>query len=301
MEEWSQWKARWRGSRGWMWGQCRRSQTGSQTPRIRGHIGFPTLHVRSIRDGKPHPVEARGVSNLTMEGCAGFTAALQGAPGPPAPCYRGIHGCPPLVTGRIYCPVFLGHLSLCHCLVHFPPPPSQPLHHQQLPQHHPELLRTPCQLPHPVSHLSGCSRGRILKRRRLRADHDVFEFFAEGVAALRHSAPHLRSLGLARQRVANEHQLVRAEDDELAVCHEYLGWLVGVDGGEEGVDGVGHRGDILLALLLVEEEELPVAMAQFGGGGTSRAVLGQLVGQWVVWGRDPARHVIVDWSADFLL
>lgn len=62
---------------------------------------------------------------------------------------------------------------------------------------------------------------------------------------------------------------MRAEDDKLAVCHKDLGRLVGVDGGKEGVDGVGHRGNVLLALLLVEEEELAVAVAELGGGGTS--------------------------------
>lgn len=29
------------------------------------------LHVKRISDGKPHPVEARRVSNLTLEGCTG--------------------------------------------------------------------------------------------------------------------------------------------------------------------------------------------------------------------------------------
>ncbi len=93
---------------------------------------------------------------------------------------------------------------------------------------------------------------------------------------------------------------MRAEDDELAVRHEDLGWLVRVDRSEEGVDGIGHRGNVLLTLLLIEEQELPVAVTQFGGRGASRAILGQLVGQRVVRGRDPARHVIVDWPADFL-
>lgn len=207
--------------------------------------------------------------------------------------YRVVH---PLLQGG-----FTAHVPGTSEFVSlFASPPRLPLHHEQLSQHHPELLRTPCQLPHPLSHLSGCSGGRILKRRRLCTDHNVFEFFAEGVAALGHPGPHLRRPGLARQRVANEHQLVRAEDDKLAVRHEDLGWLVGVDGSEEGVDGIGHRGDVLLTLLLIEEEELPVAVAQFGGRGASRAILGQLIGQRVMRGRDPARHVIVDWPADFL-
>lgn len=91
-----------------------------------------------------------------------------------------------------------------------------------------------------------------------------------------------------------------AENDELAVRHKDLGRLVGVDGSEEGVNGVGHCRYILLALFLVEEEELPVAVAQFVGGGASRAVLNPLVGQRMVRGWDPAGHVIVDWLADFL-
>lgn len=192
--------------------------------------------------------------------------------------------------------MFLGHPSLS------PSSPHTPLHDQQLSQHHPELLRTPRQLPHPLSHLSGRSRGGVLKRRCLCADHDVFEFFTQGVAALGHAGPHLLGLGLPRQRVTDEHQLVSTEDDKLAVRHEDLGRLVGVDGGEEGVDGIGHRGDVLLALLLVEEEELPVTVAQLGGGGGAPgAILSQLVGEGVVGGGDPARHIIVDWLADFLL
>lgn len=175
------------------------------------------------------------------------------------------------------------------------------LHDQQLSQHHPELLRAPCQLLHLFHHLLGRGRGRILKRRRLGADDDVFEFLTEVVAALSHLGSHLRSLGLSRERVADEHQFVRAEDDELAVGHENLGRLIGVDGSEEGVDGVGDGGDVLLALLVVEEEELLVAAAQLGGGRVSGVALGQLVGQRVVEGRNPARHVVVDWPADFLL
>lgn len=85
------------------------------------------------------------------------------------------------------------------------------------------------------------------------------------------------------------------------MSHKYLGWLVGVDSSKEGIDGIGHCGNILLTLLLVEEEELTVTMAQFGGGRAPRAILGQLVGQWVVLGWDPVCHVIVDWPADFLL
>lgn len=171
------------------------------------------------------------------------------------------------------------------------------LHDQQLTQNHPELLRAARQFPHPLRHVPRRHWRWVLQCCRLGADHDVFEFLTECVAALGHPGPDLRALGLARQRVADEHQLVRAEDDELAVCHEDFWWLVGVDGGEEGVDGIGHCGDVLLALLLVEEEELPVAVAEFGGGG---GVCGAVGGQWVKWRRGPARHVIVDWPAHFL-
>lgn len=85
------------------------------------------------------------------------------------------------------------------------------------------------------------------------------------------------------------------------MCHKDFGRLVGIDGSEEGINGIGHCGYILLTLFLVEEEELPVAVAQFVGGGASRAILEQLVGQRVVRGWDPACHVIVDWLAHFLL
>lgn len=163
------------------------------------------------------------------------------------------------------------------------------------------MLRAPCQLLDPLHHLPGRSGGRVLKRRRLGADDNVFEFLAQVVAALSHLGSNLRSFGLSRQRVPDEDQFVRAEDDKLTVGHENLGRLVGVDGGEEGVDGVGHRDDILLALLVVEEQQLLVAAAQLGRGGIRRAALAQLIGQGVVKGRDPAGHVIVDRPADFLL
>ncbi len=63
------------------------------------------------------------------------------------------------------------------------------------------------------------------------------------------------------------------EDNKLAVGYKDLRWLIGINGSEEGVDGVGHRGYILLTLLLVEEEELAVAMAQFRGGGANGAII----------------------------
>lgn len=94
---------------------------------------------------------------------------------------------------------------------------------------------------------------------------------------------------------------MRTKNDKLAVCHKDFGRLVGIDSSEEGVNGIGHCGYILLTLFLVEEEELPVAVAQFVGGGDARAILEQLVGQRVVRGWDPACHVIVYWLADFLL
>lgn len=67
------------------------------------------------------------------------------------------------------------------------------------------MLRAPRQLPHPVRHLPGGSGGGVLQRRRLGADHNVFEFFAERVAALPHAGPHLGALGLPGQRVPDEH------------------------------------------------------------------------------------------------
>lgn len=50
------------------------------------------------------------------------------------------------------------------------------------------------------------------------------------------------------------------QDHKLAVCYKDFWRLVGVDGCEEGVDGIGYRGDVLLTLLLIEEEELPVTV-----------------------------------------
>lgn len=163
------------------------------------------------------------------------------------------------------------------------------------------MLSTPCKLPHLLCHLSGGSRGRILKCCCLRTDHNVFEFFTEAVAALGYPCPHFWRFGLAWQRVTNEDQLVCAENDKLAVCHKYLWWLVGVDSSKKGIDGICHRGDVLLALLLIEENKLTVTVAQLGGGGASRAVLGQVVCQRVVCGWNPTGHVIVDWPADLLL
>lgn len=146
------------------------------------------LHVGSVKDGKPHPVEAPGLFNLILKQCTGFSASLC-APGA-FPCYRK-----DLLS---HVPGTSQFVSLCYSsLLTF-------LHHQQLSQHHSELLCTPCQLPHPLSHFSSCSRGRILKCCCLCTDHNVFEFFTERVAALCHTGPHLRRLGLARQSVANE-------------------------------------------------------------------------------------------------
>lgn len=163
------------------------------------------------------------------------------------------------------------------------------------------MLCAPRQLPHLLCHVLGRSGRRVLERRCLGADHNVFEFLTEGVAALAHPGPHLGAASLPRQRVPDEDQLVGAEDDELAVSDKDLGRLVGVDGGEEGIYGVGYRGDVLLTLLLVEEEELSVAVAKLGGGGVSGTTLAKMVGQRMMSGRGPACHVVVYWLTDFLL
>lgn len=136
------------------------------------------------------------------------------------------------------------------------------------------------QLFDPLRHFSRVPSRRVLQCCGFSADHNVFEFFTERVAALSHVGPHLRGLSLARKCVPNEDQLVRTQNNKLAVRHEDLGRLVGVDGGEKGIDGVGDGGDVLLTLFLVEKQELAVAVAQFGG--RSGAVVRCLVGQRVV-------------------
>lgn len=69
-----------------------------------------------------------GSPTSQWKGVQGFPqhSVLHEAPGPPTLYCRGVQGFPPLVTVRIHCPAFLGHLSLCHCLVSFPHPPSPP-------------------------------------------------------------------------------------------------------------------------------------------------------------------------------
>lgn len=90
--------------------------------------GFPMRHFRSVMDGEHGPVPAHWVSNLTLEWCTGFPAALF-APGvsrSSCPVLPGFTGSTTLCYREDLLPCAPGHLSSCHCLVLFllPPHPS---------------------------------------------------------------------------------------------------------------------------------------------------------------------------------
>lgn len=126
---------------------------------------------------------------------------------------------------------------------------------------------------------------------RLGGHHNLLEHLTEEVAVVHHLVLDVLGLGLAGQRVPDENELVGTEDDKLAVGHKDLGGLVGADSGEEGVNGIGERGEVGLALLQVEEEELAVGRTQ-GPATPCRAVVlgGAPVGQVIV---DGARHLLL--------
>lgn len=126
---------------------------------------------------------------------------------------------------------------------------------------------------------------------RLGGHDDLLEHLTEEVAVVHHLVLDILGLGLAGQRVPNEDELVGTEDDKLAVGHEDLGGLVGADGSEKGVNGIGKRSEVGLALLQVEEEELAVGGTQ--GPPTPRGA--------VVLGGTPVGQVIVDGARHLLL
>lgn len=120
---------------------------------------------------------------------------------------------------------------------------------------------------------------------RLGGHHDLLEHLTEEVAVVHHLVLDVLGLGLAGQRVPNEDELVGAEDDKLAVGHKDLGRLVGADGRKEGVNSIGEGGEVGLALLQVEEEELAVSRTQCPTAPRGAVVLrGAPVGQVVVDG-----------------
>uniref|UniRef100_A0A663DS52 Lactate dehydrogenase D n=1 Tax=Aquila chrysaetos chrysaetos TaxID=223781 RepID=A0A663DS52_AQUCH len=164
-----------------------------------------------------------------------------------------------------------------------------PSHGCQLAQHHPELLRAVGKVLDALHHVLRGSRRRIVEGGRLGGHHNLLEHLAEEVAVVHHLVLDILGLGLAGQRVSDENELVGAEDDELAVGHKDLGGLVGADSGEEGVDGIGERGEVGLALLQVEEEELAVGRTQ-GPAAPCRAVVLGGGSSWTGhcrWGASP--------------
>lgn len=167
----------------------------------------------------------------------------------------------------------------------------RPSHGCQLAQHHPELLRAVGKVLDALHHVLGGSRRGVVEGSCLGGHHDLLEHLTEEVAVVHHLVLDVLGLGLAGQRVANEDELVGTEDDKLAVGHKDLGRLVGADGGEEGIDSIGERGEVGLALLQVEEEELAVSRTQCPTAPRGAVVLGGApVGQVIV---DGARHLLL--------
>lgn len=164
-----------------------------------------------------------------------------------------------------------------------------PSHGCQLAQHHPELLRAIGKVLDTLHHVLRGSGRRVVEGSCLGGHHDLFEHLTEEVAVVHHLVLDVLGLGLAGQGIPNEDKLVGAEDDELAVGHKDLGRLVGADSSEEGVNGVGERGEVGLALLQVEEEQLAVSRTQ----GTPC---------WaIVLGRAPVGQVVVNGACYLLL
>ena len=77
------------------------------------------------------------------------------------------------------------------------------------------------------------------------------------------------------------------QDDGLPVLHKDLGRMVAAHRVEEGVHDVGECGDVGLALLGIEEQQLSVAGAEIAAR--------------TLCHRGPARQVVVDWLAHLLL
>lgn len=126
-------------------------------------------------------------------------------------------------------------------------------------------------------------RAGVVEGGHLGRQDDRLELLAELVARVHHSVANVLGGNLPRQRVPNEHELVCAEDDELAVRHEDPRGLGGAHAAEEGVDGV-EQGDVVrVALVVVEAEQLPVLRAHAAAGGR-QALRGLPLGDVVLHG-----------------
>lgn len=147
-----------------------------------------------------------------------------------------------------------------------------------------ELLGAVAQLLDSVHHVLGSSGRWVLQGGGLGGGHDATQEAAQQIAVVGHLAADISGLGLPRERVPDEHQLMGTEDDKLAVCHKDLGRLVGGHSGEEGVHRVGERGQVRLALLQVEEQQLPVRGPQAACPPWGQGLGLRPVGQVVVYG-----------------
>lgn len=123
------------------------------------------------------------------------------------------------------------------------------------------------QIRDPVHHLLDGGGVGVVQSGHLGGGHHRLQQVAQNVAGVHHPVGHIGGGRLPGQRVPDEDQLVRAEDDELAVRHEDAGGLAGPDAGEEGVHGAEQGGEVLLALGGVEAQQLAVPGAHPGGGG----------------------------------
>lgn len=142
------------------------------------------------------------------------------------------------------------------------------------------MVRELCDSVHHL--LQGCCVG-VTQGSRLGGQNNTLEQFTQLVAGVHHSVAHVLSRHLPRERVPNEHEFVRAQNDEFAVRHEDPRGLRGVDTTEKGIDGVQEGAEVSLALVGVEEKQA--------------AVMGGLEGLR----RFPFGDVVLHWLRDLLL
>lgn len=114
------------------------------------------------------------------------------------------------------------------------------------------------QLGYASLHLASGGRRRVAQSGALDGEDRFLQGLAEGGAGGPHPGPHGRRRRQAGDGVAHKDQLVRRDDDELAVRHEDAGRLVGPCASRERFDG-GEQGAIVrLALPRVELQQLAI-------------------------------------------
>lgn len=142
------------------------------------------------------------------------------------------------------------------------------------------MMRELCYSVHHL--LQGCCVG-VTQGSRLGGQNNALEQFTQLVAGVHHSVAHVLSRHLPRERVPNEHEFVRAQNDEFAVRHKDPRGLGGVDTTEEGIDGVEQGVEVSLTLVGVEQKQA--------------AVVGGLQGLRGL----PFGDVVLHWLCDLLL